>query len=293
MTCSEQENPQLFKVLQVSLGMLGIVVKVKLRVVPATVLHYESKRLSIKECFRQLTHFREDYDHFEFYWFPYTDTVQVKLLHETDKKPSGNRLWRDMNQLVLENALFGLLSRGCRVFPKLCRPVSRLSARFVPVGNEIGYSHQLFTTKRLVRFNEMEYSVPAEKMETVVRDIRQCVADHGFDVHFPVECRYVKGDDIWLSPSYGRASAHIAVHMYKGMPYRKYFTEIEKIFRRHDGRPHWGKWHTQSAEELADLYPKWEAFRGIRDEMDPNEMFQNSYLKKMFAVGVDERRVLV
>ena len=37
-------------------------------------------------------------------------------------------------------------------------------------------------------------------------------------------------DDIWLSPAYGRDSAYIAVHMYKGMKYAAYFGEVEKIF---------------------------------------------------------------
>ncbi|HET7522350.1 MAG TPA: D-arabinono-1,4-lactone oxidase [Bacillales bacterium] len=288
LTCSESETPRLFKALQVALGMLGIIIKVKLRVVPAAVLRYESRRLSVDECFNHLPSFRNDHDHFEFYWFPHTDVVQVKLLNKTDENPSKSRFWSQMNELVMENALFGLLSRGCRTFPGLCKTVSRLSARFVPVGEEVGYSHQLFTTQRLVRFNEMEHSFPAEKMETVLREIHHCVADHGFDVHFPVECRYVKGDDIWLSPAHGRDSAYIAVHMYKGMPYKKYFSEIEDIFRRHGGRPHWGKLHTCGAEELAALYPKWEAFREIRDEMDPDEIFQNGYLKKLFAVGMSE-----
>ena len=39
-----------------------------------------------------------------------------------------------------------------------------------------------------------------------------------------------EGDDIWLSPAYGRDSAYIAVHMYKGMKYAAYFGEVEKIF---------------------------------------------------------------
>lgn len=48
-------------------------------------------------------------------------------------------------------------------------------------------------------------------------------------------------DDIWLSPAYGRDSAYIAVHMYKGMKYAAYFGEVEKIFLKYEGRPHWGK----------------------------------------------------
>ena len=67
-------------------------------------------------------------------------------------------------------------------------------------------------------------------------------------MHFPVECRFVHADDIWLSPAYQRESAYIAVHMYRGMPYQDYFQHIEEIFRRYQGRPHWGKMHTQTAE---------------------------------------------
>ncbi|WP_136608623.1 D-arabinono-1,4-lactone oxidase [Paenibacillus dokdonensis] len=284
LTCSEQQNRDIFKALQVSLGMLGIIVKVKIRVVPLTVLHYKSERLSIDECFKRLAEFRDTHDHFEFFWFPHTDVVQVKCLDETDQQPSGGRFWNHVNQLVMENAFFGMLSEGCRAFPGLCKPVSRLSARFVPTGKDIAYSHQLFTTQRLVRFNEMEYSVPAEKMEEVVSEIRASVAAQSHAVHFPVECRYVKGDDIWLSPAYGRDSAYIAVHMYKGMEHQVYFRDIEEIFRRHQGRPHWGKMHTRTAEELPGLYPQWTAFREMREQLDPGGIFLNDYLRKLFAV---------
>ncbi|MCJ8014666.1 FAD-binding protein [Paenibacillus sp. KQZ6P-2] len=284
LTCSEHQNRDIFKSLQVSLGMLGIIVKVRIRVVPLTVLHYKSERFSIDECFQRLAEFRDNHDHFEFYWFPYTDVVQVKWLDETDERPSGSRFWNHVNQLVMENAFFGILSEGCRMFPGLCKPVSRLSARFVPTGQDVAYSHQLFATQRLVRFNEMEYSVPAEKIVEVVSDIRASVATQCHAVHFPVECRYVKGDDIWLSPAYGRDSAYIAVHMYKGMDHQAYFQDIEEIFRRYEGRPHWGKMHTRTAEELSGLYPQWEAFQDVRKQLDPSGMFQNEYLRKLFAV---------
>lgn len=285
LTCSEEQNRDLFKALQVSLGMLGIIVKVKIRVVPLTVLHYRSERFTIDECFRRLAEFRDNHDHFEFFWFPHTDTVQVKRLDGTDEKPEGGgRFWTHMNQMVMENGLFGLMSAGCRAFPGLCKPVSRLSARFVPTGKDVAYSHQLFTTQRLVRFNEMEYSVPAGSMEEVVSEIRASVAAQSHAVHFPVECRYVKGDDIWLSPACGRDSAYIAVHMYKGMEHQVYFRDIEAIFRRHGGRPHWGKMHTRTAAELSGLYPQWEAFREVRQQLDPAGIFQNDYLRKLFDV---------
>ena len=94
----------------------------------------------------------------------------------------------------------------------------------------------------------------------------------------------MQADDIWLSPAYQRTSAYIAVHMYRGMPYRSYFTAIEEIFKRYQGRPHWGKMHTRTAVELAALYPRWHDFQRIRAELDPQGIFLNSYLRALFNV---------
>ena len=91
-------------------------------------------------------------------------------------------------------------------------------------------------------------------------------------------------DDIWLSPAYQRRSAYIAMHMYRGMPYRSYFAAIEEIFKRYQGRPHWGKMHTRTAAELAELYPRWHDFQRIRTRLDPQGMFLNGYLRALFGV---------
>ena len=104
-------------------------------------------------------------------------------------------------------------------------------------------------------------------------------------MNFPVECRFVRGDDIWLSPAYQRDSAYIAVHMYQGMPYRAYFDAIEAIFRRCEGRPHWGKMHTLTAETLAARYPRWHDFLRVRQRLDPQGVFLNDYLRRLFGVG--------
>jgi FAD/FMN-containing dehydrogenase len=108
-------------------------------------------------------------------------------------------------------------------------------------------------------------------------------------VHFPIECRFVRGDDIWLSPAYGRDSAYIAVHMYKGMPYKEYFAAVEEIFQRYEGRPHWGKMHTQTAATLATRYPHWEDFLRVRARLDPSGVFLNDYLRVLFGVAAERQ----
>lgn len=284
IVCSEQTHRDWFKALQVSLGMLGIIVKVTLRVVPAKVMHYESRRLSLDECLERLPEFRDQHDHFECYWFPHTETAQIKLLDETDAPADTSDIWDDMNDLLIENGMLGVMSKGCKLFPALTRPVSKLSAKFVPTGSATRYSHELYTSQRLVHFNEMENSIPAEQMAAVIRDIKLYVEKYHFDVHFPIECRFVKADDIWLSPAYGRDSAFIAAHMYRGMPFQYYFAKLEEIFRFYQARPHWGKLHTRDADELSALYPHWENFKKVRQTLDPEGMFQNEYLKRLFQL---------
>ncbi|MCR8644211.1 FAD-binding protein [Paenibacillus sp. N1-5-1-14] len=281
--CSEEVNPQIFKAMQLSLGTLGIIVQVRLKVIPAQRMHFQSQMASFTECMENLVKWRQEHRHFEFYWFPYTDQTQVKFMNATDLPASKNSVWNNLNKLVMENAAFWLISEGCRIFPKICQAASRLSAKAIPTMSEAGYGHQLFATLRLVRFSEMEYSVPADSMQAILEEVKATIERKQFAVHFPIECRYVRGDDIWLSPAYDRDSAYIAVHMYKGMPYKDYFTTLENIFLRHGGRPHWGKLHSLRESELNRLYPKFEDFLEVRRILDPDGLFSNDYVSGLFG----------
>ncbi|MCS1350826.1 D-arabinono-1,4-lactone oxidase [Mechercharimyces sp. CAU 1602] len=288
-TFSTTENASLLPAAQLSLGSLGVITKLTLALLPKYCLRYQSERVLLQDCLARLDEYNQNHRHFEFYWFPYTKWVQIKTMDQTDEAPTGTTLWNQFNKTVVENGLFWLVSECSRLFPRTSRSVSKLSARGVPVLHEVNESHRLFASPRLVRFHEMEYSIPANRLPEVMEEIEVCVEKHRFAVHFPLECRYVKADNIWLSPAYGRDSAFIAVHMYKGMPYKEYFAALEEIFLRHEGRPHWGKMHTQSAEELKNRYPKWEEFMRVREELDPAGLFLNPYLRRVFGVEMREK----
>ena len=283
--CSADTQPELFKAMRVSLGLLGIIVRVKLRVLPAYRLRYQSYRMPLDDCLSSLDTFKTEHRHFEFFTFPYSPTVQVKFMDETNDPPSGNHRWTYWKTMVIENGLFWCLSESCRLMPSLSKRISRLSAQSVPSVTESGFSHQLFATPRLVRFYEMEYSVPAAHMKDIIAELHQAIEQEQFAVHFPLECRYVNKDDIWLSPAYERESAFIAVHMYKGMPYQAYFSRMEEIFARYEGRPHWGKMHNMTAERLHQVYPHLQNFLDVRAELDPQGLFVNDYLARLFGIS--------
>ncbi|WP_438824871.1 D-arabinono-1,4-lactone oxidase [Bacillus sp. JJ722] len=282
LTLSEKEHPNYFKASLVSLGMLGIIVEVNVKIIKSPIYEYVSDKVSYDHLEKHLEALIHSNRHFEFYLFPYSDLVQVKTMNVTEKSPQSLKAHHYKN-LILENYLFYIISETCRIFPKTSSFFSKLSAKAVGKANITAHSYHLFATPRLVRFREVEYSIPIEHIKVVLREIRYQINIKRYNVHFPIECRTVKADDIWLSPSYQRDSFYIAFHMYKGMPYEEYFADMEEIMKRYQGRPHWGKMHKRSNEDLKELYPKFADFQDIRKELDPNGIFLNDYLADLFS----------
>ena len=279
ISCSETDNKDLFKAAQVSVGALGIVTRFVFQHVPAYKLHHVHGPAPFEECVANAGDYAKQNRHFEFYLFPHTDTVMTKFLNITDKPI---RKW--LNDVLLENHLFGLTAKLCRNKPSRCAGMSRFAAKCVSPGSEINTNHRVLCTPRLVRFNEMEYALPVEHGLTAIRELKEYIARENVEVQFPIEFRYIKGDDIWLSPFYGRDSVTISIHQFQGMEYQRYFRGAETIFRKHEGRPHWGKLHYLTARELEGLYPRWGDFQKIRNEIDPNGVFLNAHLRTLFVV---------
>jgi L-gulono-1,4-lactone dehydrogenase len=50
-----------------------------------------------------------------------------------------------------------------------------------------------------------------------------------------------------------------------------------------DGRPHWGKMHTRSADYLGRAYPRFSDFVELRNELDPERRFGNTYLTQVLG----------
>lgn len=286
LECSAEQHPEIFKAAQTSFGTLGIIVKVVLQAVPARRLHYVVRREPLSQVFAHLERYREENAHFEFYWFPHTEWAQTKCMNLTDEPATSGNLLSTLNKIVLENWVYAGLSEACRLVPPLCQTISNISVAALATVSETNYSHRLFATPRMVKFQEMEYNLPLEHFQTVLEQVKASIQEHRTHVHFPVECRFVKGDDIWLSPAFQRDSAYIAVHMYKGMPYTAYFRQCEAIYQNYQGRPHWGKIHTLDHRTLAQRYPRWRDFLRTREQLDPQGLFLNDYLHTM--LGIEE-----
>ena len=91
----------------------------------------------------------------------------------------------------------------------------------------------------------------AEAGPACMREILDTIQEKKLPLSFPLEYRYVKADDIWLSMFEGQDGCSISIHQFGDMDYKAVFAEIEPIFWKYGGRPHWGKIHTLDAKRLA------------------------------------------
>ena len=180
-------------------GALGVLTEIGLRLVPAFKLRLERGGMQLDDCLAQADALIAKHRSFEFYWFPHTDTVLTKAWDMTDEPADAVHWASRASESFLENTVFGALAETGRRVPSLCPALSRLCASTVSAGRHVDASYAMLSTVRRVRFNEMEWSVPAERGADALREIRSFIARRSFPLMFPLEYRWVRGDDIWLA----------------------------------------------------------------------------------------------
>jgi FAD/FMN-containing dehydrogenase len=257
VTCSHTSEPELFKAVQVSLGLLGIITQITMRLLPAYRLEERTWVASVEDAMSQLETLIQNNEHFEFFWLPRQDAMAMKALNTTTAEPSGT---------PPPDASLGTLER------------------YAPP-DRVDWSYRIFPSQRTIPFVEMEFAMPLAHGPACFHEIRDLIQKNFPALQWPVEYRTLRADDIFLSPAYQRDSVTISVHESPDRPYQAYFAAVEAICRDHGGRPHWGKLHTYSAGELRALYPMWDRFQAVRKTVDPGGRFLNPYLRRLMGEG--------
>ncbi|MEU1893944.1 D-arabinono-1,4-lactone oxidase [Streptomyces pristinaespiralis] len=284
LTCSEKENPEVFAAARIGLGALGVVSAITFAVEPVFLLTAREEPMAFDRVLADFDALHAENEHFEFYWFPHTGNCNTKRNNRSSgpAAPPG-RVGGWIEDELLSNGAFQVACSLGRAVPAAVPAISRLSSRALSARTYTDIPYKVFTSPRRVRFVEMEYALPREAAVTALRELRAMIDRSPLRIGFPVEVRTAPADDITLSTASGRETAYIAVHMYRGTPYRSYFTAVESIMTAHGGRPHWGKIHTRDARYFAEAYPRFGEFTALRDHLDPDRVFQNPYLRRVLG----------
>ncbi|WP_240138510.1 D-arabinono-1,4-lactone oxidase [Streptomyces sp. MUM 178J] len=284
LRCSAEEHPDVFAAARIGLGALGVLSTITFAVEPVFLLTAREEPMGFDRVAAEFDALCAENEHFEFYWFPHTGNCNTKRNNRSagPAAPPG-RISGWIEDELLSNGLFQVVNSVGRAVPATIPAIAKLSSRALSARTYTDIPYKVFTSPRRVRFVEMEYAVPREAAVAALREVRAMIDRSPLRVSFPVEVRTAPADDIALSTASGRESAYVAVHMYRGTPYRAYFTAVERIMTAHGGRPHWGKVHTRDAEYLSEVYPRFGEFTAVRDRLDPDRVFGNDYLRRVLG----------
>jgi FAD-linked oxidoreductase len=285
VTCSPEQEPDLFAAARVGLGALGVMTRVTVQCEPAYYLEAAEEGLPLDDVLGRLDELADTSDHFEFYWFPHTTIALTKRNTRLASPPAATRSPRRASvEALVQNAGHELFCRAGRRLPRQVPVLNRLMAGSLWPSRYAGASYEVFTTPRKVRFVETEYAIPREATREALARVRALAGTYAWDVTFPLEIRFAAADDIPLSTASGRDTAYIAAHVYRGQPYQAYFEALEAVMADYGGRPHWGKMHSLTASRLRVLYPQFDQFLAVRDKADPDGIFRNHYLDRVLGV---------
>ena len=308
------ENSHLLPAVRVSLGALGIFSTITLKVVPKFDLHVRELGMPLDLCLAHLEELKSRYEYFKAWWVPHTGKVHAFLIdRDATTVATPNEFEENCapdEPLTEEEADFIHSDAGSRFENDMYLLCAQDPPRTPFVNNIL--RRLLYTPKMTVaesssvlvnghwasgneskgcRFDVLEYTLPADALPAALRefsDILDQLAPEEF-LGFPVDIRFSKADDAWLSPAFGMDVAWLGIPAKRpygqSTPHDAAFRAFEEVMVKHGGRPHWAKQHCMGPAFFKKSFPHWQDFLTLRQQMDPSGVFLNEYLATTFGIS--------
>ena len=190
MVADEENNQDLLKIGRVGLGALGIISTITFRVVPLWNMKLSIIDMDLTELLDRHDEFYEKYDRFQWGYVPYSDppVATVMLRENTDEAITPGGCW-EPTVSVKEQPCVDVS------YKTLVDSLERYDNRTI--------------------YTEIEIFVPQEHLKEAILDymsFQESVREQHDDSRGTLftNIRYIKGDDITLSPMRGRDSAVIS-----------------------------------------------------------------------------------
>jgi L-gulonolactone oxidase len=260
--CSATEEPDLWQAGRLGLGALGAVTALSLRVVPGFAVRAVHAVTDLDGALAELD--GPGGTRTAMVWDPATDVVRTTHTVPTDEDPRGNG--------------------------RLARLAAR--AQVVPPGGAGGRHDVVDRAYRVLgaggpeRAPAVACAVASHRLGEALERLRTILGRGG---PWVVGVCVAPADDVWLSPGYGRDSAHLVVAPAgRSRPGRAPTTggqalEADEALADLGARPHWPTPHDRRAADLAALYPRWDDWHAVRTSVDPDGMWANPYLDRVLG----------
>ncbi|TXD84078.1 FAD-binding protein [Subsaximicrobium wynnwilliamsii] len=277
------EKDPLMDALRVAIGMLGVISEVTFQCQPSYQLHLKEGPEKDEQWLSEIKTNLKKHDFLRILWLPHTGSGYVI---KGDKIDAATPVQTKLGPKYLKHR---------RTVSKFLYQYSHRFAWTTALANKILYRlffsskkehkgslYQATVTKSRGSTLELaEWTVALDRFPQVFAEIKSELnawSNKSF-VHIPMDVRFIKKDQSWLSYAYGQDTVTMGCVSRNAATADTYeaFETVERIFLKHGGRPHWGKRFQAKDAQLSKLYPKWEDFKILRKQMDPSNKFLNAY----------------
>jgi len=241
----------------------------------------------VHEVGGQLAEIARSAEYVKVWWLPHAPTAQVVRYTRTTEPPTrrpSSATLRAFDEKVLHRWLFPAMVRVQHRRPGWVPGINaRLSRSYLGPSVQVGASSLLLNTPMPVVHRETEAAVPLARAGEAFDRVVALVERERLAANFPVEVRFVRGDQAWLSPAYGGDTCQLGAYTTDGPDRARFFAGFWEAMRPLSARPHWGKELDHDAAEIAALYPGLQQFQALRDELDPQRVFDNPFLRQVLG----------
>ena len=293
------------------LGMLGVVVEITLQAEPQFKLSYGHEKGSDIGLEYLIEEKVREHDYARVMWFAGNDRYVMDYYDRVDNDTSGtsqHNLWessasafriagdipyRVLNSAPLRAQCDSALLRSMFWFA----PIDSQESGW---GKTVGWSHEMLGSYCTpgtcpwdvdnVKSRTMEAAFPLADLANWMDDVRGIIDANR--ACFPVlglYLRFSKASDRWAAFNYGEDMVAFEIHIPKianedamERSAAVYDEIVQMTIRKYDGRPHWGK--NSSAYFVGideDNYPKWDDFLELKEDLDPNGLFNNKIWRQL------------
>jgi FAD/FMN-containing dehydrogenase len=287
-----------FPAAQTSLGSLGIVTAVTMRTEPFRLFTCHKFAESADTLEQDLPRWNQQSELSKAWWF-----VDDNLMHVWNANAASEaevQAWHANGGRVIEHGddtdsslndtidqTLAQMHRDTQIEGKGGKQF-RTVTRFRDFTDLSGDIYQLFCRGIAVPQINVEIGVPLEKTPLIISKIKAWYAENHPHMHYPIILRCTGASEAWLSPAYQHPTCFFGFVVYYAddgslsQDGLHFLTEVEKLLAAEGGRPHWGKYYDPQRYSWRDIYPQWDAFREVREQLDPHHRFSNDYVTALF-----------
>jgi hypothetical protein len=287
------EDGDAFRAACVSLGALGVVVEVRLRIEPAETLLVDDFIVPAEEVIDRIEDLALTYENLCFFWFPPSLRVCLRGSNRSGERAKvGSPLERARER-----------ARGAWSYStgRLVQPIiARHAPSLVPLTMWLGErvmsegrsfvgrpNHVLHNMEEVPPNWSMGFSLPIERAADAWRALgeahRLMRGRPGFVPSFPAYARLIGPSESLMAPSYGRRTIMLEVVTAPGTRHHwAFYRELEAAMRGFpEARQHWGKL-VMDPRGVALRFPEHARFAAVCELYDPERRFMNRFVEAAF-----------